>query len=231
MEFINLTLKPCFSIHMSGVDRSEMSEVEEWTTPSDLGGVVAKPRNSTTTSTSTSTPTVHGDMGCYISPNPDQVLENVLENVLCFLTSRRDRNAASLVCKSWYRAEALTRSDLFIGNCYAVSPRRVINRFKRVNSVAIKGKPRFADFSLLPPDWGAHFAPWVNSMAEAYRGLEKVYLKRMSITDDDLAMLAHSFPNFNELILVCCEGFGTNGLAIVATECRLAVFFICLFFS
>lgn len=207
---------------MSGVDRTEMSEDEERPTPSDLGGVVAKPRNSTTTATPAST--IQGDLGCYISPNPDQVLENVLENVLCFLTSRRDRNAASLVCKSWFRAEALTRSEVFIGNCYAVSPGRVINRFKRVNSVSIKGKPRFADFSLLPRDWGAYFAPWVNSMAEAYRGLERVYLKRMSITDEDLAVLAHSFPNFKELILVCCEGFGTNGLAIVATECRLAVF-------
>lgn len=207
---------------MSGVDRTEMSEDEERPTPSDLGGVVAKPRNSTTTATPAST--IQGDLGCYISPNPDQVLENVLENVLCFLTSRRDRNAASLVCKSWFRAEALTRSEVFIGNCYAVSPGRVINRFKRVNSVSIKGKPRFADFSLLPRDWGAYFAPWVNSMAEAYRGLERVYLKRMSITDEDLAVLAHSFPNFKELILVCCEGFGTNGLAIVATECRLAFF-------
>ncbi|CDP11468.1 unnamed protein product [Coffea canephora] len=209
---------------MSSEDRSsEMSEDEERPPSSDpaagVGGV--KPPRSPST--------VHGgDLPCsYISPNPDQVLENVLENVLCFLTSRRDRNAASLVCRSWYRAEALTRSDLFIGNCYAVSPGRVINRFKRVNSVAIKGKPRFADFSLLPADWGANFTPWVNSMAGAYRGLdkvyrglEKVYLKRMSVADEDLAVLAHSFPNFKELVLVCCDGFGTNGLAIVASECR-----------
>ncbi|KAL3504839.1 hypothetical protein ACH5RR_034680 [Cinchona calisaya] len=199
---------------MSGEDRIEMSEDEERRSPppSDPGSATTKPRNSTVQS---------GDMGsCYIPPSPDQVLENVLENVLCFLTSRRDRNAASLICKSWYRAEALTRSEIFIGNCYAVSPRRVINRFTRVKSVAIKGKPRFADFSLLPPDWGAHFARWVNCMAEAYKGLEKVYLKRMSLTDDDLAVLAHSFPNFKELIVVCCEGFGTSGLAIVASECR-----------
>ncbi|CAK9149005.1 unnamed protein product [Ilex paraguariensis] len=151
---------------------------------------------------------------------PDLVLENVLENVLCFLTSRRDRNAASLVCKSWYRAEALTRSEVFIGNCYAVSPRRVTHRFRGVSSVVIKGKPRFADFSLLPPDWGAHFTPWVTTMAESYRALEKLYLKRMCITDDDLTMLAFSFPCFKELVLVCCEGFGTSGLAVVARECR-----------
>lgn len=159
--------------------------------------------------------------GDYLSPYPDQVLENVLENVLIFLTSRRDRNAVSLVCKSWYRAEALTRSELYIGNCYSVSPRRATDRFKRVRSVVLKGKPRFADFSLMPPDWGAHFEPWVIEMANAYRGLEKLYLKRMSVTDDDLSIMAHSFVNFKELVLVCCEGFGTTGLAVVASKCRL----------
>uniref|UniRef100_A0A165Z947 F-box domain-containing protein n=1 Tax=Daucus carota subsp. sativus TaxID=79200 RepID=A0A165Z947_DAUCS len=158
--------------------------------------------------------------GDYSSPYPDQVLENVLENVLIFLTSRRDRNAVSLVCKSWYRAEALTRSEIYIGNCYSVSPRRAAERFRRVRSVVLKGKPRFADFSLMPPDWGAHFAPWVIEMAEAYRGLEKLYLKRMNVTDDDLAVMARSFGNFRELVLVCCEGFGTAGLAVVASKCR-----------
>ncbi|XP_061372069.1 transport inhibitor response 1-like protein [Gastrolobium bilobum] len=155
------------------------------------------------------------------SPLPDQVLENVLENVLHFLTSRRDRNAASLVCKSWCRAEALTRSDLFIGNCYAVSPRRATARFGRVRSVTIKGKPRFADFDLMPLNWGAHFSPWATALSKAYPSLEKVHLKRMSITDDDLILLAESFPAFKELVLVCCEGFGTTGLAAVASKCRL----------
>lgn len=159
-------------------------------------------------------------VGDYLSPYPDQVLENVLENVLIFLTSRRDRNAVSLVCKSWYRAEALTRSELYIGNCYSVSPRRATDRFKRVRSVVLKGKPRFADFGLIPQGWGAHFEPWVLEIVDAYRGLEKLYLKRMSVTDDDLSIMAHSFVNFKELVLVCCEGFGTTGLAVVASKCR-----------
>ncbi|KVH99707.1 F-box domain, cyclin-like protein [Cynara cardunculus var. scolymus] len=181
-------------------DRSEMSE-------DDAGdGTAARSRNSAA--------------GDYFIPYPDQVLENVLENVLVFLKSRRDRNAVSLVCKSWYRAEAYTRSDVFIGNCYAVAPRRVTQRFRRVRSVTIKGRPRFADFGLVPRDWGAHFSPWVSTMAIAYRSLEKIHLKRMSVTDDDLAVIAHSFPTFKELILVCCEGFGTSGLAVVVSDCR-----------
>ncbi|CAN6979824.1 unnamed protein product [Brassica oleracea var. botrytis] len=151
---------------------------------------------------------------------PDHVLENVLENVLQFLDSRCDRNAASLVCKLWWKVEGLTRSEVFIGNCYALSPARLTQRFKRVRSLLLKGKPRFADFNLMPADWGANFAPWVSTMAKAYPWLEKVDLKRMFVTDDDLALLAESFPGFKELILVCCEGFGTSGIAVVANKCR-----------
>ncbi|XP_015874192.3 transport inhibitor response 1-like protein [Ziziphus jujuba] len=198
----------------------QMSEDDDRSPPLDLGGPASvtessnKTRNCTGVSGSGSSPIE------FQAQYPDQVLENVLENVLYFLTSRRDRSAASLVCKSWLHAEALTRSDLFIGNCYAVSPQRVTARFTRVRSVSIKGKPRFADFNLMPPNWGAHFTPWVAAMATAYPWLEKVYLKRMSVSDDDLAHLADSFPGFKELVLVCCEGFGTSGLAVVASKCR-----------
>ncbi|PSS17369.1 Transport inhibitor response 1-like protein [Actinidia chinensis var. chinensis] len=157
--------------------------------------------------------------GAYSPPPPDQVLENVLEHVLQFLTFRRDRNAAALVCRSWHRAEALTRLELFIGNCYAVAPRRAMERFRRATAVTIKGKPRFADFNLMPPDWGANFTPWVTFMAQCYRALEKLCLKRMFVTDEDLELLA-SFPSFRELVLICCDGFGTSGLAVVASKCR-----------
>uniref|UniRef100_A0A1D1XU46 Transport inhibitor response 1-like protein n=2 Tax=Anthurium amnicola TaxID=1678845 RepID=A0A1D1XU46_9ARAE len=158
-----------------------------------------------------------GDPG---APFPDQVLELVLDSVLQFLKSRRDRNAASLVCRSWCEVEAQTRAELFVGNCYAVSPRRATERFRRVRSVVLKGKPRFADFNLVPLGWGAHLAPWVAAMSAAYPWLEKLCLKRMSVADEDLSLLARSFPAFKELSLICCDGFGTSGLAVVAENCR-----------
>ena len=200
-------------------DRTEMSEDDDRSPPSDsIANGSCPTRTPGSGSGSSSIPE-------YSAPYPDRVLENVLENVLWFLTSRKDRNAASLVCKSWYRVEAMTRSDLFIGNCYAVSPERATSRFTRVRSVTLKGKPRFADFNLMPPNWGAHFAPWVSATAKAYPWLEKIHLKRMSVTDDDLALLAESFLGFKELVLVCCDGFGTSGLAIVASRCRYGVLF------
>ncbi|XAR48522.1 hypothetical protein NMG60_11031371 [Bertholletia excelsa] len=195
-------------------DRNEMSEDEETASPSDLGRASAG--TEFPTAVAGSNKSLAGE---YVSPSPDQVLENVLENVLLSLTCRRDRNAVSQVCKSWYRAEALTRSELFIGNCYAVSPRRVTERFRRVRAVTLKGKPRFADFNLMPPSWGAHFTPWASAMDQCYRALEKVSLKRMFVKDADLELLSH-FPYFRELVLVCCEGFGTSGLAVLASKCR-----------
>lgn len=187
-------------------DRSEMADdVERYLQLDPRSAALAEPPSSCKSSNPVTQP-----------PCPDHVLENVLENVLQFPTSRFDRNAVSLVCRSWYLVEAQTRFEVFIGNCYSLSPARLTRRFKRVNSLVLKGKPRRADLSLIPPDWGAQFAPWVAATAKAYPWLEKVNLK----PDDDLALLAESFPGFKELTLLCCEGFGTTGIAIVANKCR-----------
>ncbi|XP_074563396.1 transport inhibitor response 1-like protein isoform X2 [Curcuma longa] len=153
-------------------------------------------------------------------PFSEQVLENVLESVLEFLTCRRDRNAASLVCRSWYRAEAQTRREVFIGNCYAVSPGRTVARFRSARAMVLKGRPRFDDFNLVPPGWGARFSPWATAMTAAYPWFERVCLKRITVSDADLALLARSFPSFRDLTLICCDGFGTTGLAAVAELCR-----------
>ncbi|WOL09437.1 hypothetical protein Cni_G18190 [Canna indica] len=163
---------------------------------------------------------IRGDGVDQPPPFSDQVLENVLENVLEFLACRRDRNAASLVCRSWYRAEAQTRREVFIGNCYAVSPARVLGRFRSARALVLKGRPRFADFNLVPLGWGARFSPWVAAMATSYPWLERVCLKRMTVSDADLSLLARSFNSFRDLTLICCDGFGTPGLAAVAEFCR-----------
>eukprot|EP01018_Ginkgo_biloba_P015076 Gb_04515 [translate_table: standard] len=146
--------------------------------------------------------------------------DEVLEHVLVFLTSSKDRNAVSLVCKAWYRAEAWGRRSVFIGNIYAVSPEIVVRRFPRIRSLTLKGKPRFADFNLVPPNWGADVLPWLLIISSAYPMLEELRLKRMTVTDESLELLAHSFPNFRALSLTSCDGFSTDGLAIIASDCR-----------
>lgn len=146
--------------------------------------------------------------------------EEVLEHVFDFLTSHRDRNAVSMVCKTWYRVESFSREKVFIGNCYAINPDRLIARFPRLRSLTLKGKPHFADFNLVPPDWGGYVYPWIEAMAKASINLEELRLKRMVVSDESLELLARSFPNFKSLVLVSCEGFTTEGLAAIASNCR-----------
>lgn len=147
---------------------------------------------------------------------PDEVIEHVFD----FVTSHKDRNAVSLVCKSWYKIERLSRQSVFIGNCYAISPDWVIGRFPGLKSLTLKGKPHFADFNLLPNDWGGSVYPWVKALAKSRVGLEELRLKRMVVSDDCLELLSRSFVNFKSLVLVSCEGFTTDGLAAVAANCR-----------
>ncbi|KAG6393990.1 hypothetical protein SASPL_144566 [Salvia splendens] len=150
------------------------------------------------------------------SPFPDEVLEKVLS----FVDSHKDRSSISLVRKDWYNAERWTRSKLFIGNCYAVSPEIVARRFRRIKSVTLKGKPRFSDFNLVPLDWGANVYPWLVMFAKVYPFLEELRLKRMTITDEGLELLAKSFPRFKALSLSSCDGFTENGLKAIASHCR-----------
>ncbi|CAM0957303.1 unnamed protein product [Alopecurus aequalis] len=147
---------------------------------------------------------------------PDEVVEQILLSV----SSHRDRNAVSLVCHAWHRIERLNRRSVLVCNCYAVRPERVHARFPCLRSLSVKGKPHFADFNLVPAGWGAAADPWVVACASACPGLEELRLKRMVVTDDCLKHLAHSFLNLKSLVLVSCEGFSTDGLAAIASNCR-----------
>nr|AIG99441.1 transport inhibitor response 1 [Morus alba var. multicaulis] len=146
--------------------------------------------------------------------------EEVLEHVFSFIQSDADRNSISMVCKSWYEIERWCRRRIFVGNCYAVSPRMVIRRFPEVRSIELKGKPHFADFNLVPEGWGGYVDPWISTMAMAYPWLEEIRLKRMVVTDESLELIAKSFKNFKVLVLSSCEGFSTDGLAAIAANCR-----------
>lgn len=146
--------------------------------------------------------------------------DEVLERVLSLLKSHKDRSSVSLVCKDWYNAERWSRSHVFIGNCYSVSPEILTRRFPNIRSVTLKGKPRFSDFNLVPPNWGADIHSWLLVFAKKYPLLQELKLKRMTVTDESLEFLSLSFPNFKALSLLSCDGFSTDGLAAIATNCK-----------
>ncbi|CAN7035590.1 hypothetical protein IGI04_032461 [Brassica rapa subsp. trilocularis] len=147
---------------------------------------------------------------------PDEVIEHIFD----FIPSHRDRNSISLVSKSWHKIERYSRHQVFIGNCYAISPERLIRRFPCLRSLTLKGKPHFADFNLVPHEWGGFLHPWIDALSKARVGLEELRLKRMVVSDESLELLSRSFVGFKSLVLVSCDGFTTDGLASIAANCR-----------
>lgn len=96
----------------------------------------------------------------------------------------------------------------------------MIRRFPEVRSVEIKGKPHFADYNLVPEGWGGYVYPWIVAMARDYPLLEEIRLKRMVVSDDALELISRSFKNFKVLAMSSCEGFSTDGLAAIASNCK-----------
>ena len=151
------------------------------------------------------------------------VPEEMLHLVMGFVEDPRDREAASLVCRRWHRIDALSRKHVTVPFCYAVSPARLLARFPRLESLAVKGKPRASMFGLIPDDWGAYARPWVTELAAPLECLKALQLRRMVVTDDDLAELVRARGRMlQELKLDKCTGFSTDGLRLLARSCRFA---------
>ena len=60
----------------------------------------------------------------------------------------------------------------------------------------MKGKPHFADFNLVPYEWGGFVHPWIDALAMARVGLEELRLKKMVASDESLELLSSSFASF-----------------------------------
>ncbi|KAF6996146.1 hypothetical protein CFC21_012520 [Triticum aestivum] len=149
------------------------------------------------------------------------VPEEALHLVLGYVDDPRDREAASLACRRWHHIDALTRKHVTVPFCYAVSPARLLARFPRLESLGVKGKPRAAMYGLIPDDWGAYARPWVAELAAPLECLKALHLRRMVVTDDDLAALVRARGHMlQELKLDKCSGFSTDALRLVARSCR-----------
>ncbi|EAY98249.1 hypothetical protein OsI_20159 [Oryza sativa Indica Group] len=147
--------------------------------------------------------------------------EEALHLVLGYVDDPRDREAVSLVCRRWHRIDALTRKHVTVPFCYAASPAHLLARFPRLESLAVKGKPRAAMYGLIPEDWGAYARPWVAELAAPLECLKALHLRRMVVTDDDLAALVRARGHMlQELKLDKCSGFSTDALRLVALSCR-----------
>ncbi|KAK8454069.1 hypothetical protein SEVIR_5G390400v4 [Setaria viridis] len=149
------------------------------------------------------------------------VPEEALHLVFGYVDDPRDREAASLVCRRWHRIDALSRKHVTVGFCYAVEPARLLARFPRLESLALKGKPRASMYGLIPEDWGAYAAPWVAQLAATLECLKAVHLRRMTVTDEDIAVLVRARGHMLQVLkLDKCSDFSTDALRLVARSCR-----------
>lgn len=147
--------------------------------------------------------------------------EEVIETIIDKLTSDRDRNSASLVNKSWYTVDRYSRRAVYVANCYALSPERVIARFPLLRSLTLKGKPRISESRLLPNDWGGSVDPWIEAMSKNCPSLVGLRVKRMVVSDRSLELISICFPYFKSLILSSCCGFTITGISAIASNCSM----------
>ncbi|KAG6734979.1 hypothetical protein I3842_01G297100 [Carya illinoinensis] len=147
--------------------------------------------------------------------------EVVIGCVMPYIHDPKDRDTVSLVCRRWYELDALTRKHVTIALCYTASPDRLRRRFRHLESLKLKGKPRAAMFNLIPEDWGGYVTPWMNEIAESFNCLKSLHFRRMIVRNSDLELLAQSRGRvLQALKLDKCSGFSTDGLLHIGRSCR-----------
>lgn len=127
---------------------------------------------------------------------PEQILECIFNR----LEDSEDRGAASEVCKMWLKMEGLTRKSVYISNCYSIAPHGLSKRFKNLEKIKIKGKPRAYEFGLLVENWGGHAGPWIEEIGRSFPKLQCLHLRRMDVKDGDLELLAKKCQKLNVCI-------------------------------
>ncbi|KAL6580339.1 Coronatine-insensitive protein 1 [Orobanche minor] len=162
-----------------------------------------------------------GDDGTIGSSISSGAYDTVWECVIPYVQDPRDRDAVSLVCKNWYKIDAITRKHVTMALCYTATPQRLSERFPQLESLKLKGKPRAAMFNLIPEDWGGYVTPWLEEIVRSFRRMKVLHFRRMIVKDTDLELLATSAGMVLEVLrLDKCSGFSTDGLLHIGRFCR-----------
>ncbi|CAM0947951.1 unnamed protein product [Alopecurus aequalis] len=104
----------------------------------------------------------------------------------------------------------------------STTPGRLLRRFPRLESLKLKGIPRAAMFpNLIPENWGGSASPWIRELSASFEYLKALHLRRMVVSDDDLAVLVRAKASIlASLKLDLCFGFSTPSLTLVARSCK-----------
>lgn len=130
--------------------------------------------------------------------------DDLISLIFGYLDDPRDRSSASMVCKKWHEMDGLTRKSVYISNCYSILPDGLSKRFKNLEKIKLKGKPRAYEFDLLVDNWGGHAGPWIYEIARSYPKLQSLHLRRMEVTDEDLLILSQRCTSL-QVISACAS--------------------------
>ncbi|KAL9678004.1 hypothetical protein QQ045_015842 [Rhodiola kirilowii] len=150
----------------------------------------------------------------------DYLPEELIQKIFSFLTSPADFATASLLNKHWYAADASYRRFIKVGNCFAVSPRRLTRRFHALTSVTLIGRPDVHAANSKDIKWRFSAYQWIECLATSFRGLQVLKLKRFVLSHRLMSLISQSFPDLRSLVFIGCRNIPIVGLGVILRNCR-----------
>ncbi|GJV96510.1 coronatine-insensitive protein 1-like protein [Tanacetum coccineum] len=165
-------------------------------------------------------------------------MDTVFDCVVNYVHDVSDMNSFSLVSRTCYDVDAMTRKHVTAHLCYA-TPLRCRQRFPFIESltlagnpirrsggigyvvvVTLAGNPHIVDLGSSPCNWDHNLTPWVQEIATSFKRLKVVRFQNLDVHDWDLELLARSRgETLRVLEIDSCSGFSTDGLLYIGKYC------------
>ena len=100
--------------------------------------------------------------------HPHESIDTVFNCVIPYIHNGDDRNSISLVCRSWYEIDCMTRKHVTVHVVYSRQlPSRVAQRFPYLESLTLKGLPRGFHKTKYIDLW-----PWIYEIIVSFKCLK-----------------------------------------------------------
>ncbi|GKC43166.1 coronatine-insensitive protein 1-like protein [Tanacetum coccineum] len=148
---------------------------------------------------------------------PHESINTVFNCVIPYIQNGDDRNSVSLVCRKWYELDCMTRKHVIVHLFYSPTPSRLVQRFPFLESLTLKGLPRY-----FPQKNSAnHITPWIREISVSFKCLKSLHIYRAYVHDSDLELLARTRgEDLRILKIFKCKGLSTDGLLHIGKYCN-----------